>query len=270
MVKVKDTESKYAKRGQCGFCLAPCKSGAKQCMKCRTNRPKEKTRIKRALEHERLLNRPCKKCGNPINSLDKRQVKCGLRCPGYREFVSCCVCGSMVQKYKGEVRDKNCCSLNCQRKHALEINRGRLKVNWDKRSLNAKLNWNKNQSRTRSLANKWSKDLCSKILRINKSNIKDVWEYRISTRLSSAKGRAVKRAKKCVASDSIERALKRIIQKRNYFEMDCLSKKIGNKLSNISHRRRRKNEIKRIKGRSNTKENNGLWVQMCFDWVGDN
>lgn len=38
--------------------------------------------IARAEKHEELRNRPCKHCGKPIGTIDPRQVKCGLNCPG--------------------------------------------------------------------------------------------------------------------------------------------------------------------------------------------
>ena len=94
--------------------------------------------IAREIRHKSLRNRPCKACGRPINSLDKRQVKCGLRCPGFRTVVTCCVCGKDVERYSKAARENNCCSLECQREHALENNRGKAKPDWHKRSLRAK------------------------------------------------------------------------------------------------------------------------------------
>ena len=83
--------------------------------------------ITRELRHKELLNRPCKQCGKPINSLDKRQVKCGLNCPGFKAISSCCVCGKIIERYARAIRENNCCSLECQRRWSLEKNRGRRK-----------------------------------------------------------------------------------------------------------------------------------------------
>jgi len=78
--------------------------------------------IAKKLRREALLARPCNTCGQPINNLDKRQVRCQLNCPGMKVEALCCVCGKAKEVYKSQQRENHCCSLECQRQHALVDN----------------------------------------------------------------------------------------------------------------------------------------------------
>ena len=101
-----------------------------------------------------LLARPCKTCGQPINSFDKRQVRCQLNCPGMKVEVSCCICGKAKEVYKSQIKENHCCSLECQRHFALVDNRGITKPNWTARSKEAKKNWKKQEEKRRRCSSK--------------------------------------------------------------------------------------------------------------------
>lgn len=266
MDDVKNT--KYKLQGQCTYCKGPCKASAKRCMACREKQIKQALIDKqtaREKARQALLDRPCKHCGKPINTLDKRQVKCGLHCSGTKKVVTCDVCGKPVEKYKSQIGKFriNCCSDDCQRVWA-----GKCGKDWEQASIKARKRWTRERRKQRRKNNKW---LCSIARKLSCSTIENKdWKYRIRTRLSSANGRKRKgRNRHCKPSGSVLAAIRRIESKRKYFELSAWQKKIGNKLSNVAHRRRRKVEIKRIKGRSDLQETRGVWVQLCFDWLED-
>lgn len=125
MAEVQSTQKERVKRGLCGVCRMPCKAGAKQCTACRLNEPGRK-RLERESARQRLLSRQCVRCGNSVNSLDKRQKTCG--CKVQKIEVACCVCGRSKFQYPRQVRANTCCTMRCQRvfaarcKVASEIN----------------------------------------------------------------------------------------------------------------------------------------------------
>lgn len=164
MADVKNT--KYRLQGQCTYCQGPCKANAKRCMECRKKQIKQAI-VEKRNEKERarqaLLNRPCRHCGKPINTLDRRQVKCGLRCPVFTKVkVQCVICGRQVERYPSHLIDHNgaCCSNKCQQIWAGRCGRGRvLTKDWQERSRKAKLIWRRAYSfkrrRRRSIDYQW-------------------------------------------------------------------------------------------------------------------
>lgn len=278
MVKGESTSQTYLRQGTCQRCGSAIKAGCKYCMLCRVEAPKEQTRLRRESRHRHLLTRLCKNCGNPIGTLDPRQTVCSKQC-GYEirtlERVSsqCIVCGETVERYRSQAEKHKgvCCSLECQRKHALEINRGPggfPETDWIRRSLKAKARWHRHRSRNRRNANKWFCQIARRMQRKYAVLDKDTWEYKIGLRLNAGRGRKSKRKiGDPIPSGSISSAIRKIDQRRKYFEMDDWSKKIGNKLSSMSGRRRRKHES-RIKSGGDKEQVKSGWIQMCFDWVG--
>lgn len=112
--------------------------------------------IARQKLHAELKNRPCKTCGKPIGKIDKRQVVCSTQC-GHagrslgKLVVPCNFCGKLVERYKRQY-DKfgvASCSLECQRRWALDENRGRKAVDWEVRSKKAKEVWKASSARQR-------------------------------------------------------------------------------------------------------------------------
>lgn len=108
--------------------------------------------IKRDNQIKRLnavLNRPCKGCGIPIGTADKRQLFCSREC-GYENRrldkikIDCCVCGKRVDRYAKHV-DKHkvaCCSSRCQLAYATQAGVKKRGV----ASRRAKERWNREET----------------------------------------------------------------------------------------------------------------------------
>ena len=144
--------------GFVGYGLKQFPSNAKgKCKKCW--RALQDAKRKASIQ---LSTRPCKICGRPLKTSDKRKVVCSVEC-GYESMrkpkvcVDCCICGKQIKRYQSQVakRDNFCCSLECQRKHSLVENRGAPEKDWRKHSTEARKKWKKQQSGRRAQANKW-------------------------------------------------------------------------------------------------------------------
>lgn len=129
--------------------------GYAECRKCR----KDKAMAKR----QSILNRPCKTCGKPVSTMDKRQITCSKKC-GWagnyrkREKVACKNCGKIVVRkadYVSQVKWITC-GDECQRVISGKVLRE--KRDNRKHSLKAKVAWYKAQSRKRA-ANGWHRVL---------------------------------------------------------------------------------------------------------------
>jgi hypothetical protein len=221
---------------------------------------------------DELRNRPCKVCGNKINSTSVHKVTCSAECGREsqkveRVKVSCCNCGKVVEKYPCHVRENNCCSDDCQRKWA-----GSCGVDWLCRSKKAKTKWKedrRNQRFNSSLYGLWNKSIRRQLLRARPQEKQDAWTAAINVRFTSSRGRDVVKKQTLKPSGSIDKALARIDSKRVWFSKDEWDKKLSNKLSSLSSRRRRKRNAKGIKDCSSSTEARGVAVQMCFDWMED-
>jgi hypothetical protein len=98
------------------------------------------------------------------------------------------------------------------------------------------------------------------------------WEYRIALRISAASGRETRKRICHKPSRTIEQALSKIRQRRKLFELSDWEKKIGYKLSSHKARRARKSNAQKqrqVEGFGNAFQDQGKWVQVCFEWMGD-
>lgn len=225
-----------------------------------------------------LLLRPCKTCGKPIDSKDKRQVVCSKRC-GHdgrsqgKVLIECAVCGKQVERYTRHASKFKvaCCSLGCQRQHALNENRGGKKRDWDKSSAKARKEWyrlSQKQRRDRRYGD-YTKAIFRKIEKAKPQPLRCPWVVSIGVRLATGANRDCTRRQVGKVSGSIERAIQNLYYRRKYHEIPDWKKKVSNKLSSMSGRRRRKANAKNKKNesRSDTREDSAVWAQMCFDWM---
>lgn len=221
-------------------------------------------------QRQERLNRPCKRCGKPLNSLTKSQVACTGGCLGWNKAVDveCKVCGIVFEATEGRLKKFGdlCCSKTCQSQLALVDNRCRIKVDWDKRSRKAKEKWKRVSSKMRRSL--WFNAVKARLSKIG-YRPSDSWHAAVSSRLSTSLGRERVRSQKARHSQSVREALSRVDRKREWHESSALYKKVVNKLSNNRKRRARKNVRKREKSSENRCEDKGVWVQMCLDWMDD-
>ena len=148
--------------------------------------------IAMAQRHATLRARPCRDCGRPVNTLDKRQVKCGLRCPAFEAGnklvdVACCVCKKVVKKLSSQVRQFNCCSLKCQRVWA-----GKCGADWSSKSKEARVRFRRQSSDMRkgSVRHNWwrrCKDQAGLLGQAEKSQ----WERKCTTAAMTLKKRII-------------------------------------------------------------------------------
>ncbi len=232
-------------------------------------------------ERTDLLAKPCKVCGKAIGTNDKRQVVCSRNCAFQnlrkgRIEVKCCNCGKSVFRYEAalKIRSVFSCSLKCQRQYALVENHSTAsKVDWLSKSAKAKRNWKASDSKRRRLCNPWMRKIRSKLDKCKASKVDtEGWEYRIAVRLNAAIGRETRKQINPPHSRTIEQAIRKIRQKRKLFELSEWEKKIGWKLSSHKARRSRKRNAQKqrqVEGFGHPLQNQGKWIQVCFEWVGD-
>jgi len=262
---------KYEGQGQCSNCSGPIKLGGKCCRQCRKANAKQRREAK-ALRKQLLSQRLCRKCGKPIGNLDPRQVYCSRGCVKLeRVSVTCLVCGKTIERTTEALKrhPNACCSLECQRQHALVENHSQKDgPDWHRRSLEARKRWREQKRRQRRIAG-WYGAVSRKLSDIAPNKV-DGWMAAVRSRLSSHAGRVSKRPKDDKHSQSVYEAIERLDRRRSWFDRPGWYKKIANKLSNSTKRRRRKHEVKRIKGCGDTQQDRGVWSQMRFDWLADN
>jgi len=251
------------------------------CRDCKGQASLERTEKKQLLVSA-VASRPCKVCGKAIGTGNKRQVVCSKEC-GHKGRIqekvelSCCNCGKKVERYKSRLKFRSvfACSLECQRQYALEDNRGKPhgEIDWLKKSAETRQRWKASQSRKRRLCNPWMRKIVEKISNCKRSQVDTKgWEYRVALRISSAIGRKRRRQIEAKASKTVEQALRKIRSKRKLFELSDWEKKIGWKLSSHKSRRARKGNAQKhrqVEGLPDRREDQGKWIQVRFEWVGD-
>ena len=245
-----------------------------RCCKCWGD-DKERNKLKAAA----MLLRPCKVCGKAIGTNDKRQVVCSKEC-GHKGRtqekveLSCCNCGKKVERYKSRLKFRSvfACSLECQRQYALVENHSTAsKVDWLKKSAEAKERWKKAKSRERRLKNELFAGVAKRLRKVRPLVVDtESWEYRVGTRLSAAVGRKQRRKNVFRQSNSIESAISKLDRRRAWWLMDPWEKKVSFKLSSHSARRSRKDAIRQaVESSPGVCEDSRKWVQVCFEWMGD-
>ena len=250
------------------------------CMKCRGRRIKEIAK-ERKDRLDRLRKRKCPKCSEEINSIDARKVFCSKRCSDASKkhemiCVKCTVCGITLERCKRKIESRKqfCCSLECQRQLALVENRGRIK----KLPTNVKLptlwrcdcgelNQHKNCSNKNCFLRKIRRELRKALDRRKAVEFQESWDYAIASRLSSGRGRVKSKTKRGIQGFNASGAVNSIAARRKYAELCFWEKKIGNKLSNMAKRRKRKHESKKSNRFTSQTETYRQRVQMCFNWM---
>ena len=270
---------------QCGFRgygdrLFP-RQGGGMCISCWGLAKEEKER-----RRKELLNRKCRNCGKKLNTTDKRQITCGNEC-GYavrvkpRKEVSCCVCGKALIRRADSQHKSHCCSLECQRKHALIENRGEVKkkvklpvlYRCELCGAASKQRRCLNRGCIGKAVAKAIAIVSQKRLALDYANTEaGSWNISIASRLNYSLSRvsSIKRNKSNVFSGDAWLALDHLAKRRQYYNKSSWEKKIGNKLSNMNKRRKRKYGHQRDKSncKASDGEVGGPRLQMCFDWMG--
>jgi hypothetical protein len=238
---------------QCGFRgygdrLFP-RQGGGMCISCWGLAKEEKER-----RRKELLNRKCRNCGKKLNTTDKRQITCGNEC-GYavrikpRKEVSCCVCGKALIRRAASQHKSHCCSLECQRKHALIYNHSAKHAL--PRKTNGKIQkrkYRKQESlrrKSNSLENQWwIKCSLSNAYRTDKSG-QTRWEKKcISTSSSMRQQLFYSKKNKKKPSKTFENLCKTLFRKTG--EKDAWKTKCYSVEKNMIRRRRLRNVRKNI------------------------
>jgi hypothetical protein len=150
---------------------------------------------------------------------------------------------------------------------------GSVNADWKLRSDRAKKQWKKRQRKLRLSSERgaWLYGISQKLhVQDTKKSCGSDWEKAINVRINSCRGRDVVRKKTYKISGSPSLALARLEARRMWFEKPEWPKKIGNKLSSMKSRRRRKNNVKSKQGRTAFEKAGGKRIQMCFDWMDFN
>lgn len=259
--------------------------GVKECQGCGARSTNKHCPQCRA-ENRHRKSYPCKQCGVAIIGSEKKP---GLGCKRYcsvacrhktaaekRTEVQCCVCGKAIIRAAWDLakRDRFCCGLACQRQLSMVDNHSSncRDKDWLTASQNAKVKYKQQQSNKRAI--QFCRDvrraLANLANRTGARTPEKTWESAILQRIIAGRGRVRHRQMRVSrASGGVYKALARIAQRRRYHELSEWEKRIGNKLSNSTKRRRRKHENKRIKSERDTPAIDATWVQVCFDWMAD-
>ena len=189
-----------------------------------------------------LRNRPCKTCGKPIGTNDKRQVVCSRDC-GHKgrtkEKVElpCCNCGKKVERYKSqlEFRSVFACSAECQRVMA-----GRAGKDWIASSHKAKERWKRHWSNERRKSNKWIAYLAK--ARPALMSEKTGWERRCISAANTVDERAACRPEDCFQlayiqwDEVVEVQFKYAVQRAARWQMSVWERKCSSVARNIKNR----------------------------------
>lgn len=212
--------------------------------------------------------KPCKTCGK-LFSGDRKKRYCSKECRPVAKLIAteCEVCGKAIERV---VRKQKTfvCSRECQNEWALNINRGKQGIDWNRRSSKAKERYYRRHSRSRfERWNKWKfrKRLASISYKRTKKNEaeQNPWIVPIETRLKLAKTRRLR--KRSRNRQRIYCPLEQIKRKRKWFERCKWEKKINNKLSNLTKRRRRK-RVQEESCQSGVRKAEVTRIQMRFEW----
>lgn len=192
---------------------------------------------------DNLLQRPCKVCGKPMRSKDKRQVTCSLECGHAGRIkptveLGCSVCGKTVTRYASalEKRDQFACSPECQRVIA-----GRAGKDLKKASERAKTKWYRGRSLQRRRANKWWARCCDQSSMLLDKNDDDRWIRRCrsaATQLRYRSHETVKHKQKELPETWQEAIIKAFVMKKQQ-PPEIWSKKCASVASNLKLRKRK-------------------------------
>jgi predicted nucleic acid-binding Zn ribbon protein len=145
---------------------------------------------KRDLARNALLNRPCKVCGEPIGTTEKRQVVCSLECghngrKKQRAVFKCTVCGNAVTRYANHLERYNsvACSKKCQKVLA-----GKAGKDHGRASEKAKTKWHKERTKSRKAANEWHRRISSWINQTHK-HVPKSWDNKLAAMVGGNKHR---------------------------------------------------------------------------------
>jgi hypothetical protein len=226
------------KCNQCGVRL-------KYGKKCQCKIDAKKKRI------EELLARSCPVCGNAINSKDPRKVTCSVQCGidrlrVSRVTVNCCVCKKPIKKYEKQVKENNCCSIECQREWALITNKGGRETDWLKRSSKAKKLWVKKRRKERlkvSTHGQWKRMAVSQLESLLRDEPDD-WMRRCFSSSTGLEQRlflsgAKKRRKPIKTFEEL--CIVTIVAKIDYSSMEEWSRKCYSTQKNMKWKRRLRN-----------------------------
>lgn len=270
-------------KGQYRQTKVDCKCGRKmhaastECFKCKQE-AKKKNKVS-----EKDKKKTCKVCQKVFFSYDKRKACCSSKC-GHESRkkdkipVNCVVCSKEIVLYKFRVREVNCCSLECQRKWALDTNRS-CRLSQSERASRVELPilfWTGSKYSKKDRCD-WCECLSQRLSKIRCASMEDVnsWEYKLKTRIQSNVGRVASgRHMPKTGYTNVFKQLTRIENKRRWFDSPEWDRKLVNKLSNMRKRRKRKEFVSE---RNNQKQNGceadrqarNKWIQVCFDWLGD-
>lgn len=220
-------------------------------------------------------------CGKLYVPKGGKQKYCSKTCPEnmylrrYSRVGWCDVCRTFVVKADLREHGAFLCGLDCQRKHALDLNRGKPSVDWQARSAKAKQAYKNQRRRERSKKYARVKQQLNKLKSKRKQwehrqTVEGEWEYRIRLRVNGNRhrdcvGRKKKNSKPKSTGHAIALAERRFAGRCSWRRLDPWRKKITNKLSNLRSRRRRKANAKKHR-ESSLRQNQKTKVQMRFEW----
>jgi hypothetical protein len=272
---------KYHKREKrpciCGTRLGPENFGiCKQCVRETACNPprrlisKEKTKRK----HQRV----CKGCG--VEFSDRCRSYCTDKCRSKHVSkpiqMQCGYCGKEIWKRcrpSEQIFKARFCNGKCQRAYRTRLSHEVIwaKADWVRRSQKAKAKWRKinsaNRRRTSPAGIFLSKiaTKLSSVCYVPVDNESREWKAKINSRLG-CRGKAESVIRTDCQATSIEAEIRRIENKERWHLTNPWRKKIGNKLSNLTSRLKRKglHEGKRQSG-SGVPEDRAVAVQMRFE-----
>lgn len=214
----------------------------------------------------------CRQCGKPTGSRDKIYCSAECRVAKNRILVKCAYCKAEIVKPACQVRRSKrlFCNPECQR---LSMVGGGDPQYASKKAKHA---WKRRSSAERRLSSekyKWWR-LCNKT--IPRHEKQDPWKKRAAAACASLRNRpnCVNRCqiKKISGSwdESFTNEVEKLRSRVRWVSLSPWSKKCNNTLSNMSKRRRKKNERQSHKEESERQAiietHRETRVQMCFEW----
>lgn len=227
----------------------------------------------------------CRTCGKRFKKPHGKSIWCSQECKDQSEYgkrsavpVPCEACGKIVLKRASrlEIGAKSFCSNKCQGSVQGNNNSHLSRdIDWDVRSAKAKILWKARRSRERYRIrySKFAAALSRLNAKVRTRQQKDPLVAKMEYRLSSSLVRARKVEKKRVDANKagIHEAIIRLNAATKWQSMDSVQRKMINKLSNLTKRRRRKDGNENTEGAGGciSQQIQGGQRQMCFKWMAD-
>ncbi len=204
---------------------------------------------RRQVGREALKNRPCKVCGKPLNTMDKRQVVCSKEC-GHKgrsrttKIMSCVICGNPLRRY--DTTTNAACSITCQRTWAAsQQHMDGQDRRWKQHVSQVKQRWYRDRSQERRNANQWVQICVTQRNSVSAAKQTE-WKKRCNAAVVCLVSRCepmihVTRREKCSKwSGLIAGQMKQMIATIRKNSRDPWDRKVLNAVSSLAKRRRRR------------------------------